>query len=130
MAYRALRTSVNLPTTVRALPSGVPHVPHIRVNCPSPLAANDHHAHDGAHGPRADTAPQWTSRTTRATSAGLIARTVVNGKGFERWRKVYLESLVADSFHAPHSRPNTPQPPPAAHDVCRICRLLADHWCA
>ncbi|KZV81046.1 ISP domain-containing protein [Exidia glandulosa HHB12029] len=78
MAFRAVRTSVNLPPTVRVLPSGVPLAPYLS-NRRAPHDDHDpHHDPHAVPGPRHDVPPQWASGTSRTSSLGLVARTRVN----------------------------------------------------
>ncbi|EJD55198.1 ubiquinol-cytochrome c r [Auricularia subglabra TFB-10046 SS5] len=104
MALRALRTSVTLPTTVRALPSGVPHAPHISYNRPWPTAGHDDHGHATEHGaqPRHNSTPKWSSGVKRSPTAGLVARTVINpAQTLQGHRLLHTTAVArADDGHA------------------------------
>ncbi|KIJ68619.1 hypothetical protein HYDPIDRAFT_82754 [Hydnomerulius pinastri MD-312] len=72
-SFQAVRKSVTLPPTVRALPSGLPSAPRLNLAARAP---SDGHGHGHGAGPRADVPSRFTGGI-KTTSAGLVSKTVV-----------------------------------------------------
>jgi ubiquinol-cytochrome c reductase iron-sulfur subunit len=72
MASYAVRKSINLAPTVRALPNGIPSAPRLNLAARAP---SDGHGH-GAAGPRADIPTRLTGAVTNP-SVGLVSKTFV-----------------------------------------------------
>lgn len=70
-SVHAVRKSVNLPPTVRALPSGFPSAPRLNLAARAPAGGHDH-----GHGtpPRSD-APSSFTGGVKSTSVGLVSKT-------------------------------------------------------
>lgn len=72
--YQAVKKSINLAPTVRALPSGVPSAPRLNLAARAP---SDGHSHGhGASGPRADV-PARFAGTVSSTAIGLVSKTFI-----------------------------------------------------
>lgn len=75
-SFHAVKKSINLAPTVRALPSGVPAAPLLNLAARAPA---DHHGHGhGSSGPRADVPPSWAGGVSKSPF-GLFTKTYTTG---------------------------------------------------
>lgn len=74
MAYQAVKKSINLAPTVRALPSGIPSAPRLNLAARAP---SDGHGHGhSASSLRADTPTRFTGGVT-SSAVGLVSKTFI-----------------------------------------------------
>jgi ubiquinol-cytochrome c reductase iron-sulfur subunit len=77
--YQAVKKSINLAPTVRALPSGVPSAPRLNLAARAP---SDGHGHGhGTAGPRADV-PARFAGSVSSTAVGLVSKTFIGEEQF------------------------------------------------
>jgi len=108
--YQAVKKSINLAPTVRALPSGIPSAPRLNLAARAP---SDGHGHGhGASGPRSD-APARFAGTVSSTAVGLVSKTFIGEEFFPTCCDAALLNTNADrnvSFANSTSTHDSPSP--------------------
>ncbi|KAJ3812099.1 Rieske [2Fe-2S] iron-sulfur domain-containing protein [Lentinula lateritia] len=99
-SFHAVKKSINLAPTVRALPSGVPAAPLLNLAARAPA---DHHGHGhGSSGPRADVPPSWAGGVSKSPF-GLFTKTYTTApapKLFQQ-RLLHTSAVVKDAPEVP-----------------------------
>ncbi|KZS96171.1 ubiquinol-cytochrome c r [Sistotremastrum niveocremeum HHB9708] len=103
VGLRAVKTAVNLPPTVRILPSGVPHASLIKLSVRAP--ASDHHGH-GSTGPRSDKPAKWAAKTYLG-AGGLVQKSNVNAPPTAHIhpRLMHTSAVALNANHVPDFSP-------------------------
>ncbi|KAG1885654.1 Rieske [2Fe-2S] iron-sulfur domain-containing protein [Suillus subluteus] len=106
MASYAVRKSINLAPTVRALPNGIPSAPRLNFAARAP---SDDHGH-GATGPRADVPTRLTG-TVASPSFGLVSKTFVAPPPTTHLyqRLIHTSVAVKDAPQVPDFTPYRPK---------------------
>lgn len=106
MASYAVRKSINLAPTVRALPNGIPSAPRLNLAARAP---SDGHGH-GAAGPRSDVPTRLTGTVT-SPSVGLVSRTFVAPSPTTHLHQRLIHTSVAakDAPQVPDFAPYRPK---------------------
>ncbi|KAG9314561.1 Rieske [2Fe-2S] iron-sulfur domain-containing protein [Chiua virens] len=99
-SFQAVRKSVNIPPTVRALPSGLPSAPRLNLAARAPA---DGHEHGHGVAPRSD-APRSFAGGVRTTSAGLISKTYISPSA----TSVYQPRLLLHTSAVAKDAPEVP----------------------
>ncbi|KAH7883800.1 Rieske [2Fe-2S] iron-sulfur domain-containing protein [Phlebopus sp. FC_14] len=99
-SFQAVRKSLSLPPTVRALPSGLPNAP--RLNLAARAPSDGHHHGHAATGPRADVPSRFTGGV-ETTSVGLLSKTVVAPRTTTLYqsRLLHTSAVVKDAPEVP-----------------------------
>ncbi|KIK49625.1 hypothetical protein CY34DRAFT_797076 [Suillus luteus UH-Slu-Lm8-n1] len=108
MASYAVRKSINLAPTVRALPNGIPSAPRLNLAARTP---SDGHGHGhGAAGPRADVPTRLTGTFT-SPSVGLVSKTFSAPSPTTHLQQRLIHTSVAakDAPQVPDFTPYTPK---------------------
>ncbi|KIJ21543.1 hypothetical protein PAXINDRAFT_165014 [Paxillus involutus ATCC 200175] len=105
-SFQAVRKSINLPPTARALPSGLPSAPRLNLAARAP---SDGHDHGNGAGPRADVPSRFTGGV-KTTSVGLVSRTFVSPPttSFLQHRLLHTSAVAKDAPEVPDFSPYRP----------------------
>ncbi|KAF9243901.1 Rieske [2Fe-2S] iron-sulfur domain-containing protein [Melanogaster broomeanus] len=102
-SFQVVRKSINLPPTVRALPSGLPSAPRLNLAARAP---SDGHDHSHGAGPRADVPSRFVGGI-KTTSVGLVSKTLVSPPttSFYQPRLLHTSAVAKDAPEVPDFSP-------------------------
>jgi len=102
-SLRPLKTAINLPPTVRILPSGTPHAPLLNLAVRAPAGETHHDSHHH----RADHPQKWASSSYISPSSGLVQKsfTMASPTSFAQARYFHSSPSARGSTAVPDFSP-------------------------